>query len=164
MPLLLPASVEAEIINREIEEQLEAEDSEARYWTKELQRVDPSIELRRASANADDAELLPGQWFIRKPIDGQVDAYIPLPYGRPPGSWILEWLAAGDLWNSRVHRDRKEAKRKLREARQRARKLRAEQRQDAMAEAVRAARRVRGDGNMTTRTDRKRRGEGIKAP
>jgi hypothetical protein len=161
MSLLLPASVEAQQINAEIEEQLEAEDSEARYWTKELQRVDPTVELRRASWQADDAELEPGQWYIRKPVPGQVEAYIALPAGRPPGAWILEWLSAADMWNPRVHRDRKETKRKLREAKHRADKLRAEQRKDVMAEAVRAAQRVRGDGGMTKRTDKKRRGEGL---
>ncbi|HEX6456234.1 MAG TPA: hypothetical protein VF009_06910 [Solirubrobacterales bacterium] len=153
--LLLPREVVAEEINAEIAEQLVAEDEEAKLWTKELQRIDPTIELRRAAEDADDPELQPGQWCLRKKVPGDVDAYIPLPAGRPPGSWILEWLSAADLWNPNVHRDRKEAKRKMREAKRRVEKLRAEQRQDEMEVAVRAARRIRGDGGLTKRTDLK---------
>lgn len=153
--LLLPSEVVAEEINAEIAEQLEVEDEEAKLWTKELQHVDPTLELRRATPTADDPELEAGQWVIRKKVPGEVDAYIPLPPGRPPGSWILEWLSAADLWNPQVHRDHKEAKRKLREARRRAEKLRAEQRRDEMAVAARAAQRVRGDGGLTQRTDLK---------
>src|ERR1041384_2699472 len=108
--LLVPREIVAEEINSEIAEQLVAEDAEAKLWTKELQQIDPTLELRRASPSASDPELEPGQWVVRKKIPGDVDAYIPLPPGRPPGSWILEWLSAADLWNPRVHRDRKEAK------------------------------------------------------
>lgn len=157
--LLLPEHVQAQVINDEIEEQVALESEEGRYWEKELKRIDPGLELVQASGSADDPELEPGVWYIRKRIPGQVDHYIPLtgPTGarRLPGAWMLEWLDASDLWNPRVHRDRKEAKRKLSEARQRAKKLRAEQRQDVMAEAVRAARRIRDDRGMNHRSDLK---------
>ncbi len=153
--LLLPREVIAEEINAEIAEQLEVEDEEAKLWTKELQHIDPTLELRRAGPTADDPELEPGQWVIRKKVPGDVDAYIALPAGRPPGSWILEWLSANDLWNPQVHRDKKEAKRKMREAKQRAEKLRREQRRDEMELAARAAQRIRGNGGLTQRTDLK---------
>ncbi|HET7455392.1 MAG TPA: hypothetical protein VFJ76_07725 [Solirubrobacterales bacterium] len=158
MDLVLPASVEAEIINAEMEQQADEHMVEAVEWAEELKRIDPGLDLVWVG-NADDPELEPNRWHIRKRIPGSVDAYIALvgeggSY-RPPGAWMLEWLTANDLWNPRVHRDRSEAKRKLGEARDRARRLRAEQRQDHMAEAVRAARRIRDDRGMTQRSDLK---------
>jgi hypothetical protein len=159
MDLLLPPAAEAELINHEIAEQADEHMAEAVEWGKELKSIDPSLDLVWVGEAADDPELEPGRWHIRKRIPGTVDAYIPLvgqdgAY-RAPGAWMLEWLTAGDLWNPKVHRDKEEAKRKLGEARERARRLRAEQRQDHMAEAVRAARRIRDDRGMTQRSDLK---------
>lgn len=159
MSLLVPEEVLAAEINREIEEQVDEHMAEAVEWAEELKRIDPSLDLVFAAGNADDPELVAGRWHVRKRVSGGVDAYIALvgpgnTY-RPPGAWILEYLSANDLWNPKVHRDKEEAKRKLEEARDRARKLRAEQRQDHMKEAYRAARRIRDDRGMTQRSDLK---------
>jgi|SRR6476620_217221 len=156
--LLVPEAVLAEEINREIAEQVDDQMAEAVRWADELKRIDPHLDLVWVG-NSDDPELTPNRWHLRKRVHGSVDAYIPLVGKggafRPPGAWILEYLTANDLWNPNVHRDKEEAKRKLREARGRADQLRAEQRQDEMAVAIRAAQRVRSDAGMTRRTDLK---------
>ena len=166
MPLLLPEWVQAQEINRALAEQADHEIEAARYWNHELKRIDPTLSLVWVPEQADEAELTPACWHICKRIPGSVDAYIHLlgPNGEflPPGGWMLDWLTANDLWNPRVHRDKQEAKEKVRQAKNRQRKLEAEQRKDHMAEAYRAASRLRGDAGMHTRTDRKRKGEGIK--
>jgi hypothetical protein len=130
-----------------------------RQWTEEIKRIDPTLEVVRAKDNATDPDLIPGRWYILKHIPGSVDAYIELP--KPPGTWLYGWLSANDMWNPRVHRSKKEAAEKLRAAKVRARKLEAEQRTDHMAEAVRAARRMRGDGGLTRSSQAKREGKGL---
>lgn len=152
--LILPRSVaeEREQINAEMREQVYAD--YGREWTEEIRRVDPTLEIVRVKDNANDPDLIPGRWYLLKHIPDSPDAYIELP--RPPGGWLYDWLSAADMWNPRVHRSKQEAKEKLRAAKIRANALESEQRVDVMAEAVRAARRVCGDGGMTKRTDRKR--------
>lgn len=153
MPLLLLHSLadERAQINAEVREQVYAD--HARHWTEEIKRIDSTLEIVRAKDNCTDPDLLPGRWYILKPVPDSVDAYIELP--RPPGSWMYDWLNAADMWNPRVHRSRREAREKLRAAKLRARQHEAEQRQDEMALAHRAANRIRGDSGMKTRTDLK---------
>jgi hypothetical protein len=159
VPLILPESIAAEEINAAMEAQAAEQEDLAQRWTAELKRLDPTLSVEWVPEQADEFDY-PARWHVRKRIAGSVDEWFPLigPGGeyREPGSWILDSFQASDVWNPRVHRDRKEAKEKLREAKVRAKKLEAEQRADVMAEAVRAARRVRGDGGMRTRTDKKR--------
>lgn len=158
MSLIVPESVAAEKINAAMEAQAAEQEELARHWTAELKRIDPTLSVEWVPEQADEFDF-PARWHVRKRIPGSVDEWFPLIGGageyREPGSWILDALQAADLWDPRVHRDRKEAKEKLREARVRAKALEAEQRADVMAEAVRAARRVRGDGGMTKRTDKR---------
>lgn len=151
--LVLPRSVadEREQINAERREQVFTEYS--RQWTEEIKRIDPTLEIVRASDQADDPDLIPGRWYLLKRVPGSVDEYIELP--RPPGGWLYDWLSAADMWNPRVHRSRQEAKEKFREAKLRARKREAEQRVDQMSEAVRAASRIKDDRGMTSRSDLK---------
>lgn len=153
MSLLVPQSVadEAALINAEMREQVYTEYGQ--HWTEEIRRIDPNLSVVRAKDNSTDPDLLPGRWYLLKRIPGSVDAFIELP--RPPGAWMYDWLQANDLWDPRVHRSKQEAREKFRAAKTRATKLEAEQRQDHMAEAHRAARRLRGDSGMYQRTDLK---------
>lgn len=166
MSLLVPASVAAEQINAELERQADEHMAEAAHWTEELRRIDRSLGLVWVPPSAEDPELLPARWHIRKRIPGSVDAYIPLvgPENsyRPPGAWMLDWLTANDLWNPSVHRDKQEAKEKLREARRRAKALEGEQRRDEMELAARAALRLRDDRGLTKSSAAKREGKGLK--
>ena len=154
MDLLVPRRIaeeeEADRINAAVDRQI----GEARALQDDLRRIDPTLSLVLASEHSDELDH-PGCWHIRKRIAGGIDEYWPLvgPEGeyREPGSWVLYALEAADLWNDRVHRDRKEAKEKLRAARARRRKLEAEQRIDEGALAGRAAKRVAGPGGMTKR-------------
>lgn len=166
MSIYLPASAVAEQINAEMERQADEHMAEAAKWTEELRRIDRNLALVWVGPGADDADLVPARWHIRKRMPGTVDAYIPLvgpdDTYRAPGAWILDWLNANDLWNPSVHRSKQEAKEKLREARRRAKALETEQRQDHMREAARAALRLRGDRGLTSTSQPKREGKGLK--
>jgi hypothetical protein len=141
--------------------------AEAARWTDELRRIDPSLEVAWVPEQATEFDN-PGRWHLRKRIPGSFDEWWPLltdakdvAAGRArevgaykaPGPWLLETLTANDMWNPRVHRSKQEARAKFREAKRRAKVTEAEQRQDEMALANRAARRIRGDSGMTRRTD-----------
>jgi len=165
MNLLVPESVEAERINAEIESQVDAQIQAAAYWNRELKRIDPGLSLVLGRENADDMDLRAGYWAIRKKVPGSVDAYIVLqgPQGqyREPGAWMLEMLAANDMWNDRVRQDRKRIQRHIAEAKARARQTEKEQRMDEAELAMRAAKRLRGPEGFTKTSASKRRGDGI---
>jgi hypothetical protein len=55
-------------INALIEQQVDAQIEDARFWTKELKRIDPDLSLCWVPEGAVDAELTPGRWHI--PQDG----------------------------------------------------------------------------------------------
>lgn len=154
--LLLPADAAAEEVNAALAEIARCDTELAVHWTAELKRIDPSLSVEWVPEQAVEFDN-PGRWHVRKQIPGDFDEWWPLlgengAY-REPGSWLLEALTASDMWNPRVHRDKQEARERHRQAKVRAREREAEQRQDEMALANRAARRLRGDSGMTKRTD-----------
>jgi len=167
MPLILPESAEVASWKAEQAHQVEMAEKAFIGLEKQLKAIDPSLSLIVAKPGSEDVGLLPGRWHVRKEIPGAADEYWPLvgpnDEYRAPGAWVLEEFQANDLWNPRVHRDRKEAKRKLREARDRAKQLEAEQRVDEVEFNARAARRVRGESGLTKRTDLKTSKETLKA-
>jgi hypothetical protein len=165
MPLLLPqdpaALALAEAENAAKNMAVDDAIAGAEKWTEELKRIDPHLTIVWIGENSEvgDLDLVPGRWHIKKKVPGGDDEYFPLvgeqgEY-REPGGWMLDMLNANDMWNPRAHRDRKEAKRKLREAKVRARALEKEQRQDEMLLAARAAKRMRGDSGLHKRTDKR---------
>jgi hypothetical protein len=158
--LLVPRSVaQAELIdqvNSEVDRQIER----GHEITRLLQTIDPNLSVILAAEDADHEEFeYPGYWYVRKKVPGHFDAVLALigPDGErlEPGSWVIEWLDARDLWDERVQRDRAGLRRKVDDARRRAKALEAEQRQDEGRLALRAAARVKGDGGMTRNTSRK---------
>lgn len=153
MPLLLPRSVaeERDRINAERRSQTFA--GYAEQWTRELRKVDRDLEIVRASDFPEDPDLTPGGWYLLKRIPGTVDELFELP--QPPGPWIYDWLLARDMWNPSVYRSREKARERYKAAQARARDLEAEQRQDAMREAISAASRIRDDRGMSSRSDLK---------
>lgn len=159
MPLILSESYEAQQINREIEQQVDAQIEEAAHWNKELKRIDPGLSLVLSKEGAADTELQAGYWAIRKRVPGSVDAYIVLqgPEGqyREPGAWMLEMLQGADMWDDRVKQDRKRIQRHVAEAKARARQTEKEQQLDEADVAMRAAKRLRGPSGFEKRTDLK---------
>lgn len=154
MPVAIPRDIlEA---NAEMEREAVKDIAEAARWTDELRRIDPTLSVVWVPEEATNFDH-PGRWHLRKQIPGTYDEWWPLLTEsggyRAPGSWLLDNLTASDMWNPRVHRSRKEAREKHRQAKLRARAREAEQRQDEMALAHRAANRIRGDAGLTKRTD-----------
>lgn len=158
--LVLPRSIADERDEINADRRAQVFSDYAEHWTAEVKRVDPSLEIVRAHEQSTDPDLIPGHWYLLKHIPGSVDEFMELP--KPPGGWLYDWLTGNDLWNPRVHRSKQEAKEKIRAAKVRARQLEASQRQDEMALAYRAARRIRDDRGMTHSSAAKRRGDGIK--
>lgn len=154
MPVAIPSDIlEA---NAQMEREAVKDIAEAARWTEELKRIDPSLSVvwvPDVATNFDN----PGRWHLRKQIPGDYDEWWPLLTEtggyKAPGSWLLDTLSASDMWNPRVHRSKKEARAKHREAKRRAREREREQRQDEMALAARAANRINGDGGLTKRMD-----------
>lgn len=157
MGLLVPRRVAdarvADQINAEVDQQIEAAYS---VLEPELKKIDPTLSVVLAKDSADPDEFdYPGYWYVRKRMTTPPDEFFPLvgPNGERlhPDLHCLDLFKAADLWNPRVHRDRQEARDRLRQARVRAKKLEAEQRQDEGLLAARAALRVAGSGGMRKR-------------
>lgn len=159
MPSLVPESNEIAVHKAEIEAQVDAKVGAVMHWEHELKRIDPSLSLVVAKPGSEDMGLLPGRWHVVKTIPGAPDEYWPLvgpnDEYREPGGWILDEFTANDLWDSRVHRDKKETKRRLREARTRAKELAREQRADEMMLSYDASQRMRSEAGFEKRTDLK---------
>lgn len=159
MALILPESAEVAAWKSEQAQQVEFKVREMEHWDTELKRIDPSLSLIVAKPGSEDVGLLPGRWHVQKEIPGAPDEFWPLvgpnDEYREPGAWVLDEFEAADLWDGRVARDKKELKRKLREAKVRAKRLEAEQRAEEIDFQARAARRVRGPEGLRKRTDLK---------
>lgn len=166
MPLILPERAEVATWKAEQAQQVKTRVREVEHWETELKRIDPSLSLVVAKPGSEDEGLLPGRWHVRKEIPNAPDEYWPLvgpnDEYREPGAWILEEFKAADLWDGRVARDKRELKRKLREARVRAKRLEAEQRADEIAYNAAVARRVRDERGLKHSSQAKREGKGLK--
>jgi len=142
--------------NAAMARQVQADADEARHWNEELKRIDPTLSLVFVPWNATEFDHR-DCWQLKKEIPGEYDEYWPLltedEKYKAPGPWLLDALTANDMWNPRVHRSKQEARAKHRAAKERARAREAEQRQDEMALAHRAAKRLRGDSGFHKRTD-----------
>lgn len=164
--LILPPSVAAQAESESHDKFVDAVLKNAEHWTRELRYIDPYLSLARIGDNADPRTgFLPGCWYIRKRIPEGSDEWMPLIGGegepdegeyREPGPWILDLLNENDMWNPRAHRNRAEAKQKLRDAKTRARALEREQRHDEGLLGLRAVKRLRSEKGLTQRTDLKR--------
>jgi len=159
MDLSLPDSYVVDEVTRLLEEQVEANIEEARHWTRELRKIDPGLSVVFGREKADDPWVSPGRWMIQKEVPGQEPLLIPWENAdgsyRPLSSAVLAFMQEADMWNSRNRRERQERQQRLREAQQRQKAREAEQREDEIALAVRAGRRIRGDSGMKVRTDLK---------
>lgn len=159
--LYLPSKVAderaADELNAEVDRMVEG----SKELLAELKSIDPTLSLVLVNEQADPQEFdYPGYWYIRKRMPIPPDEFFALADRETgaklePGLWILDWLNEADLYNPRIHRNKQEAKEKLRTAKTRAKKLRSEQRRDEMRVAWRAAMRVNGNGGMTRNASRK---------
>jgi hypothetical protein len=168
VPLILPESAEVAAWKAEQAQQVESKVRQVERLEGELKSIDPSLSLVVAKPGSQDVGLIPGRWHVKKEIPNKPDEYWPLvgenDSYREPGAWVLDAFNAGDLWDPRVHRDKREAKRKLREARVRAKRLEAEQRADEIAYNAAVARRVRDERGLKTTSQPKREAKGLKTP
>lgn len=160
MDLLVPDSVAQDRLIEEVNAEVDQQIERGHEITRLLQTIDPNLSIVLAAEDADHEEFeYPGYWYVRKRIPGHFDAVLALigPNGErlEPGAWVIEWLDARDLWDARVQRDRTKLRRDVDAARQRAKALEAEQRQDEGRLALRAAARVKGDGGMRKNLSRK---------
>lgn len=158
MSLILPVAVLEDAERRGQANAASRSDALMRKWTEELRRIDPYLTVVYV-AKCDHPDLVPYCYHVRREIPDGADEYWPLidedtGERREPGGWLLEALKANDMYNPRVHRDKKEAGEKRRAAKVRARKLESEQRVDEMALAASAAQRLRGPSGFTKRTDK----------
>lgn len=159
MGLLVPSRIAderlADEINAEVDRIMEAAFHPDHGLQAALRAIDPTLSLFLMPENVDPEEWRPGYWYVRKRVTPPPDEFFCLegPGGEriQPGLHVLDMFRGADLWNPRVHRDRQEAREKLRRQKVRAKQLRAEQRIDEGAIAGRAAKRVAGEGGMTKR-------------
>lgn len=128
----------------------------AEWLNRELRNKDPLLSLVWIHEKAPEGGgIIPGRFHVKRSNPAGVDTYMPLagPDGeyREPGSWVLAELDKRDLWKGEVARDLFDQSRKRLEAEEKATALKAEQRRDVIAEDIRAAKRVYGDGGLTKR-------------
>jgi hypothetical protein len=166
MPLYLPNSVLEDAERRGQVKAAERSDALMRYWTEELRRIDPYLTLVWV-AKCDHPDLVPHCYHIRRNVPDGADEYWPLIGDNPgerrePGSWMLEELKANDMFNPRVHRSKREAAERRRQAKVRAKQTEEEQRVDEMTVDAAAAYRLRGPSQLTKTMAHKRAGKGIK--
>lgn len=159
MSLILSEAAYAEQLNAELEAKVDKCLDKAERWNRELKQIDPSLSLVLGKENVDDSELKASYWHIRQRVPGFADGYICLqgPNGewREPGAWMIDMLLYGDLWNDRARRDRGRIRRRLAEAKERARQTEKEQRWDEASLAMRAAKRLKDPMGFTKRSDLK---------
>jgi hypothetical protein len=112
-------------------------------WSAELQRLDPNLELIRASENATAIGLKPGYFHVMRrsptgppelwPLEGPDGEF------REPGSWLVEWLERSDMWNGRAMSERRKRELEAIRAKERAREREEEERVDELAQRWAAA-------------------------
>jgi hypothetical protein len=127
--------------------------------------VDDRIRVVRISARAGDLPprvrapgVIPGLWHV-KLLTHPRNAYFPIAgpdwQYREPDLAFVEELKARDLWRRGALEEIRKGEEEDERARIRQELLEAEQREDEVALAFRAAKRVKGEGGLFRRTDRK---------
>lgn len=108
--------------------------------------------------------LIPGRWHI-KLCSSPLNHYFPITGPnweyREPELAVVEEMKARDLWRRGALEEIRKAEEAEEARRRRQALLEKEQREDEVALAYRAAKRVAGDGGEHRRFDRKRAGEGL---
>jgi hypothetical protein len=155
MSLILPERIRAEA-----EAQIEAKRAAViDYWNPLLKQIDPTLDLVQIKPNADDPNVIPGYWHLRRNTVEGFPWFFPItgPDGefREPDHAFLEELKANDLWNPAVHRNKQEARIRREQARTRHKELRSEQQLDEVKSLFKAAKRVKGEGGFKRRTDKR---------
>lgn len=129
-----------------------------REINRELQQVDRYLHVVFVSDNAPTGiipGLVAGRWHVRRSEPGTVDSYWPVvgPNNeyRDLGRHIIDQMKAADLWKDGALEKLNQRRIKRAEREAKAKALKAEQRQDHLAEDLKAAGRVFGDGGMLAR-------------
>lgn len=139
---------------------------------RELRQIDDRLRVVRISDRAGELPprsrapgVIPGRWHVKLLTEPR-NAYYALcgedwTYAEPGLYWV-ERFKARDLWRRGALEEIRKGEEEDERARIRQELLEKEQREDEVALAYRAAKRVNGDGGEHRRTDRKRPGlEGV---
>jgi hypothetical protein len=146
-------------------EQMEAADnSKGQPLERELRTIDDRLRVVFIEPRAGELHprergpgVVPGRWHVKLLTHPQ-NAYFPICgedwVYREPDLALVEELKKRDLWRRGALEEIRNAEEGAERARIRAELLEGEQREDEVALAYRAAKRVRGDGGEHRRTDR----------
>lgn len=147
-PLWVPPSLEAEYADQrrahtaELMAGLELTEK-LKHWNRELKKIDPYLQLVKASEATNLPGLRPGYYHIlRTPPDS-----VPMieiwegPEGefREPESGIFRMLEDSDMWNDRVRQAKARRQKELRKARERAEEREREDRIEEWVDRAKAA-------------------------
>jgi hypothetical protein len=93
----------------ELRQSFDAAARELAYWNERLKRIDPALQLVRASSNATMPGLRPGYYHVVRD-NGASPPTIIVHEGEDgewlePNSFMLERLEKGDVWNTRAVRE-----------------------------------------------------------
>lgn len=96
-------------------------DRTVKHYTTELKKIDPDLELVKASNTANVAGLRPGYFHVLRKGMPCTLLVLEGPNGefREPDSTLFDFVHQQDLWNDRAQGINKERQRKLHEARER---------------------------------------------
>lgn len=145
MPLHLPEQVVRRLREERAQELAMAEvDRVCAEFNPELKRIDANLEMVYWPMRHPDIHgFIPGCYHIVRhnpqgagSVEPLVDA--DLQY-REPGSWVFDMLAASDMWDDRVMRDREKLRRRSEQARERAKAREREERREELRDRANAA-------------------------
>jgi hypothetical protein len=108
-----------------------------RTWDRDLQQIDPRLELLRARESADLPELTPGYWHVvRRNPNGAITVVhtVTGPAGqfKHPDSSLFEELRKNDMWQDRTHKERRDRRRQFEQAKERREQREHEERVEEM--------------------------------
>jgi hypothetical protein len=145
MPLHLPESVVMRLRLERAQELAMAEaDSVCVEFTRELRKVDCNLEMVYWPMRAPDIHGFVNGCYhvVRHNPDaaGSVEALVDADgQYREPGSWVFDMLAASDMWDDRVMRDRATLRKRAEQARERAKAREREDRREELTDRANAA-------------------------
>ena len=155
----VPPRVALELRNSTLQHKAEVDNMVERfagilaYWTAELKKVDPYLEMIFAPPNANAVGLKPGRYHVMRHNPGAPPSLIPVETEsggfREPDSGVFEMLAKGDLWRDGAMDERRRLKERAEMARQRERELDDELRREEIVERWKAATQTRVSMNRS---------------
>lgn len=148
MPLLLPEHVVRNLRMERAQELAMAEVTEVcQRFNPELRKIDAHLEMVYWPMRAPDIHgFVNGCYHIVRHNPDAAGSVEPLVDAdgnyREPGSWVFDMLAASDMWDDRVMRDRERLRKRAVDARERQKTREREDRREELRDRANAAWRV----------------------